>query len=54
MYRPLEYTRVEVKPFADVTWEHARADGKGDAACEARREVLCNAASGSGRHTGRG
>lgn len=30
---------MEVKPFGDVTWEHARAEGEGDASLEAWRDV---------------
>ncbi|MFB7473578.1 ASCH domain-containing protein [Kitasatospora sp. NPDC056184] len=30
----IEITGVEVKPFAEVTWEHARAEGEGDASLE--------------------
>ncbi|MFF3127388.1 ASCH domain-containing protein [Streptomyces sp. NPDC057908] len=35
----LEYTGVEVKPFAEVTWEHAEAEGEGDASLEDWRDV---------------
>ncbi|MBD0709558.1 MULTISPECIES: ASCH domain-containing protein [unclassified Streptomyces] len=35
----LLYTGVEVKPFGEVTWEHAEAEGEGDASLEAWREV---------------
>ncbi len=30
----IEITGVEVIPFADVTWEHAAAEGEGDASLE--------------------
>jgi uncharacterized protein YhfF len=30
----IEITGVEVKPFSEVTWEHARAEGEGDASLE--------------------
>ncbi|MFE7560127.1 ASCH domain-containing protein [Kitasatospora sp. NPDC057500] len=30
----VEITGVEVKPFSEVTWEHARAEGEGDASLE--------------------
>ncbi|MGW1771320.1 ASCH domain-containing protein [Streptomyces sp. NPDC002104] len=30
----LEVTGVEVKPFIDVTWEHAAAEGEGDTSLE--------------------
>ncbi|MET8699568.1 ASCH domain-containing protein [Kitasatospora sp. NPDC058032] len=30
----IEITGVEVKPFAEVDWEHARAEGEGDASLE--------------------
>ncbi|GAA3485266.1 hypothetical protein GCM10018966_097990 [Streptomyces yanii] len=30
----LEVTGVEVKPFIEVTWEHAAAEGEGDASLE--------------------
>ncbi|MER7705059.1 ASCH domain-containing protein [Kitasatospora sp. NPDC097605] len=30
----IEITGVEVRPFAEVTWEHARAEGEGDASLE--------------------
>ncbi|MGW1201025.1 ASCH domain-containing protein [Streptomyces sp. NPDC002536] len=30
----IEITDVEVKPFNEVTWEHARAEGEGDASLE--------------------
>ncbi|MEU3512487.1 ASCH domain-containing protein [Streptomyces longwoodensis] len=30
----IEITGVEVKPFGEVTWEHARAEGEGDASLE--------------------
>ncbi|MFF8774541.1 ASCH domain-containing protein [Kitasatospora sp. NPDC015120] len=30
----IEITGVEVKPFAEVTWEHAHAEGEGDASLE--------------------
>ncbi|MFI9723285.1 ASCH domain-containing protein [Streptomyces sp. NPDC052396] len=33
----IEITGVEVKPFSEVTWEHARAEGEGDASLEAWR-----------------
>ncbi|MET9658382.1 ASCH domain-containing protein [Streptomyces sp. NPDC006510] len=35
----LEYTSVEVKPFTEVTWEHAKAEGEGDASLEDWRDV---------------
>lgn len=35
----LEFISVEVKPFGDVTWEHARAEGEGDASLEAWCDV---------------
>ncbi|MFG2115711.1 ASCH domain-containing protein [Streptomyces sp. NPDC048718] len=35
----LVYTRVEVMPFGEVTWEHARAEGEGDASLDAWRDV---------------
>ncbi|MFD4373898.1 ASCH domain-containing protein [Streptomyces sp. NPDC058486] len=34
----LVFTGVEVKPFGEVTWEHARAEGEGDASLDAWRE----------------
>lgn len=30
----IEITGVEVTPFSEVTWEHARAEGEGDASLE--------------------
>jgi uncharacterized protein YhfF len=30
----IEITAVEVKPFTDVTWEHAAAEGEGDTSLE--------------------
>ncbi|MFE7712857.1 ASCH domain-containing protein [Streptomyces sp. NPDC057486] len=30
----VEITGVEVKPFSEVTWEHAAAEGEGDASLE--------------------
>ncbi|MEV6756596.1 ASCH domain-containing protein [Streptomyces sp. NPDC051214] len=30
----IEITRVEVKPFSEVTWTHAQAEGEGDASLE--------------------
>lgn len=30
----IEITGVEVKPFGEVTWGHARAEGEGDASLE--------------------
>lgn len=35
----LEFIGVEVKPFGDVTWEHAKAEGEGDVSLEAWCEV---------------
>ncbi|WP_031509673.1 ASCH domain-containing protein [Streptomyces megasporus] len=35
----VEVTGVEVKPFSDVTWEHAAAEGEGDASLEQWRAV---------------
>ncbi|WP_433351816.1 ASCH domain-containing protein [Microtetraspora malaysiensis] len=35
----IEVTGVEVTPFMEVTWEHARAEGEGDASLEAWRDV---------------
>ncbi|MFE5794243.1 ASCH domain-containing protein [Streptomyces sp. NPDC056503] len=35
----LMFTGVEVKPFGEVTWEHARAEGEGDASLHDWREV---------------
>ncbi|MFJ6432605.1 ASCH domain-containing protein [Streptomyces sp. NPDC091416] len=48
----LEYTGVEVKPFAEVTWEHARAEGEGDASLDAWREVHRRFWAGSGTPVG--
>ncbi|MEU6676681.1 ASCH domain-containing protein [Streptomyces sp. NPDC046925] len=30
----VEITGVEIKPFGEVTWEHARAEGEGDTSLE--------------------
>ncbi|MFD9425648.1 MULTISPECIES: ASCH domain-containing protein [unclassified Streptomyces] len=35
----LEYTGVEVKSFTEVTWQHAEAEGEGDASLEDWRDV---------------
>ncbi|MFF9340580.1 MULTISPECIES: ASCH domain-containing protein [unclassified Streptomyces] len=35
----LVFTGVEVKAFGEVTWEHARAEGEGDASLHAWRDV---------------
>lgn len=35
----LEITGVEQKPFVEVTWEHAAAEGEGDASLEEWRMV---------------
>lgn len=35
----LEFIGVEVKPFGDVTWEHAKAEGEGDVSLEAWCDV---------------
>ncbi|MFF4772130.1 ASCH domain-containing protein [Microtetraspora fusca] len=35
----VEVTGVEVTTFVEVTWEHARAEGEGDASLEAWRDV---------------
>ncbi|WP_329541732.1 ASCH domain-containing protein [Streptomyces sp. NBC_01358] len=48
----LEYTGVEVKPFAEVTWEHARAEGEGDESLEDWREVHRRFWEGSGTPVG--
>ncbi|MFH0240960.1 ASCH domain-containing protein [Streptomyces sp. HK10] len=34
----VEITGVEVRPFGEVTWEHAAAEGEGDASPEEWRE----------------
>ncbi|MFP8964144.1 ASCH domain-containing protein [Streptomyces nanhaiensis] len=34
----VEITGVEVRPFGEVTWEHAAAEGEGDASLEEWRE----------------
>lgn len=34
----IEITGVEVKPFSAVTWEHAQAEGEGDASLEEWRD----------------
>ncbi|MFD7232095.1 ASCH domain-containing protein [Streptomyces sp. NPDC059881] len=44
----LAITGVDVKPFGQVTWEHARAEGEGDTSLEAWREVHRSFWSGAG------
>ncbi|MDX2564635.1 ASCH domain-containing protein [Streptomyces sp. TX20-6-3] len=44
----LEITGVEVKAFSDVTWEHAAAEGEGDADLDAWRAVHRRFWSGAG------
>ncbi|GHJ93256.1 hypothetical protein SNE510_27750 [Streptomyces sp. NE5-10] len=35
----LVFTGVDVRPFGEVGWEHAEAEGEGDASLDAWREV---------------
>ncbi|MGW1927711.1 ASCH domain-containing protein [Streptomyces massasporeus] len=44
----LEITGVEVTAFSDVTWEHAAAEGEGDADLDAWRAVHRRFWSGAG------
>ncbi|MEV4940357.1 ASCH domain-containing protein [Streptomyces zaomyceticus] len=44
----LEITGVEVKAFDEVTWEHAAAEGEGDADLDAWRDVHRRFWSGEG------
>ncbi|MEU7121586.1 ASCH domain-containing protein [Streptomyces zaomyceticus] len=44
----LEITGVEVKAFDEVTWEHAEAEGEGDADLDAWRDVHRRFWSGEG------